>query len=104
MTAQANGPRTIEDDVGPEVYQELLADFLSDLTPQLADLENAGMTGDVPAARRIAHQIKGTALSFGAVGLDALVDRLLQLDGGETDLLRSLVNEVRVEVRSLQAG
>ncbi len=104
MTAPENGPQTIESDVGTEVYQELLADFLSDLTSQLADLEDAGMTGDVPAARRVAHQIKGTVLSFGAVRLDALVDRLLQLDGGETDLLRSLVNEVRGEVRSLQTG
>lgn len=95
---------TLESDLGPEVYRELLTAFLSQLTAQRADLNDAAAVGDVPAARYVAHQIKGTALSFGAVHLYELADRVLRLGGDEGELLQSLVGEIDKEVDHLQAA
>ncbi|MBA3349236.1 MAG: Hpt domain-containing protein [Actinobacteria bacterium] len=102
-TGGGDGAGPLENDLGPEVYRELLTDFLSHLTSQLAAIKDAAATGDVPAARRMAHQIKGTALSFGAVHLDELADRLLRLDPDEGELLRLCAGDVEEEVGQLQA-
>src|ERR1700736_5977429 len=49
---------TIEGEVGPEAYARLLAAFRRALPLQLAELRSAAATGDVPAARYVAHQLK----------------------------------------------
>ncbi|MBA2272474.1 MAG: Hpt domain-containing protein [Actinobacteria bacterium] len=103
-TLTHDGAGTLESDLGPEVYQELLAGFLSHLTSQVADLENAARIGGVPAARSVAHQIKSIASSFRAVHLNELTDHLLRLDGDEGELLESLVHAIDREVSQLQAG
>lgn len=95
---------TIENDVGSEVYQELLVDFLAQLPLYLIDLNAAAAVDDVPAARYVAHQIKGNALSFGAAGLDGLAERVLSIGKGESELLRPLVGEFVREVARLQAS
>lgn len=97
------GVATVESDVGSEVYQELLASFLQYLPLQLAELRNAAGVGDVPAARYVAHQLMGTAPSFGAVHLDELARRLLLVGKEQGGQLQSFVDEIDNEVVLLQA-
>jgi HPt (histidine-containing phosphotransfer) domain-containing protein len=102
--APAQTPGTLESDVGPAVYQELLASFLTHLSLQKAELTDAAVHGDVRAAQHVAHQIKGTALSFAAVRLDGFAQRVLHIDGDQVELLRSLVDEISAEIETLQAA
>lgn len=95
---------TIEDDVGSEVYAELLSEFLAHLALQRIELVAAAGDGDVAGAQRVAHQIKGTAPSFGAARLDDLAHRLLGMDGADVELLCSLVRDVDAEILTLQAN
>ena len=95
---------TLERDVGPEVYQELLTAFLAHLSLQVAQLDAAVTDHDVPGAQAVAHQIKGTACSFGALRLDELAKRVLRMDGSQVELLGSLVGEIDGEVRILRAA
>jgi HPt (histidine-containing phosphotransfer) domain-containing protein len=95
---------TLESDVGPEVYQELLESFLALLSVQKVELATAAREQDVLAAQSVAHQIKGTASSFGAVRLDELSTRLMEIDAAEVELLRSLVRDIDIEVASFQGA
>lgn len=99
----ASDEATLEGDVGPEVYQELLASFRAHLLVQVVELRAAATTGDVSAAQYVAHQIKGTAPSFGAVRLDDLARRLLGIQTIDVELLRTLVSEIDAEVDTLQS-
>jgi HPt (histidine-containing phosphotransfer) domain-containing protein len=99
-----DSPGTLADDVGPEVYAEILSSFLSHLQFQRIELGVACADCDVAAAQLVAHQIKGTALSFGAVRLDELAERLLQIEGDDHALLRSLVSEMDEAVCSFQSA
>jgi HPt (histidine-containing phosphotransfer) domain-containing protein len=99
-----SGATTLESDVGPEIYQELLGAFVSHLAWQTAELTSAAAAGNIPAARFVAHQIKGTATGFGAVHLDELAQRMLQLGPDDFELLRSLVEEAEQEVGKIQGG
>jgi hypothetical protein len=101
--SDAWGGQSLERDVGPEVYQDLLGAFLVHLPHQVVDLNTAAENGDVLAAQGIAHQIKGTASSFGAVRLDELAARMLALHGDQVGLLRSLVTELDAQVVDFRA-
>ncbi len=96
-------PETLEHDVGPELYQELLAAFLSHLSLQRIELNDAVANEDVALGQDVAHQIKGIALSFGAARLDVLAKRLLDIDVDQRELLSSLVSEIDAEICTLQA-
>jgi HPt (histidine-containing phosphotransfer) domain-containing protein len=97
-------PGTLESDVGPDVYRELLESFVAHLSLQVITLNAAVDDGDVPVAQGVAHQIKGTASSFGATRLDELSKRVLQMADTEVELLRSLVHEIDAEVETFQAA
>ena len=99
----ARVPPTLEDDVGSQMYGLLLAGFLDELATQLSELTRAATTGDFPAARRVAHQLNGTAPDFGAARLNELADRLLATGADQVGLLRSLVRGVEQEVDRLLA-
>jgi HPt (histidine-containing phosphotransfer) domain-containing protein len=104
MDSMHESPGTLEADVGPEIYHELLAEFLSHLAVQVTELRAAAAEFDVPRAQSVAHQIKGTACSFGAVGLDRLSKGLLQMDTGQLDLLQTLVDEIEAEVAAFRSS
>jgi HPt (histidine-containing phosphotransfer) domain-containing protein len=95
---------SFEHDVGPALYQELRVEFLEQLSPQLLHLAGAAASGDVNAARVVAHQLRGTAPCFGAAHLDRLAEQLLTMNGHGRHRLRGLVHEIRKEVERLQAG
>lgn len=101
--ADPEGIETLESELGPELYQQLLVAFLEDLDLKLARLRQAAAAGDVPAARGVAHQIKGSALSFGAVRLDSLAADLLRIGPGQGNLVGPLVDEVANQVARLNA-
>ncbi len=104
-TASSHRPSgTLESDVGPEIYKDLLESFLAHLSLQAVELGTAAAHRDVAAAQDVAHQIKGTAMSFGAERLDELAQRVMAMDGHEHELLRSVVDEIDAEIRSLQTG
>ena len=96
-------PGTLENDVGSEVYKEVLEAFLIHLSLQAVELDAAGADCDVAAAQFVAHQIKGTATSFGATRLDEVAQHLLAIEADQCDRLRSLVSELDAEIRSFQA-
>jgi HPt (histidine-containing phosphotransfer) domain-containing protein len=105
---QAGGPvgdgvGSLEGDLGAKVYDQLVAAFLGDLSLAVALLGVAAAAGDIPAARYVAHQIKGTAPSFGAAHLDELAERLLQIGRDERQLLSPVVDEIDEEVGRLKA-
>lgn len=100
----AEAVSTLEDDVGSEVYQELLTAFLAQLSIQVAELNAAANAHDVAAAQYVAHQIKGTASSFGATRLDELAKRTLRMDPDQVELLRTLVSEIEAEAAHLQTA
>jgi HPt (histidine-containing phosphotransfer) domain-containing protein len=85
------------------MYKELLAAFLSHLSFHRSELSAALAQDDIASAQGVAHQIKGTASSFGAGRLDGVARRLLDIDAGEQTLFRSLVAEMDAEIRTLQA-
>jgi HPt (histidine-containing phosphotransfer) domain-containing protein len=85
--------RTIEVDVGPEAYAELLAVFRDNVKLSAIKLSRAAQTGDLPAARYVAHTLKGSAASFGATRLDECADRILGLGREQGDQLGTLLEE-----------
>jgi HPt (histidine-containing phosphotransfer) domain-containing protein len=101
---RASTVTTLESDVGPEVYRELLGSFLAQLSVQKVELGTAAAEQDVVAAQFVAHQIAGTASSFGALRLDELATRLMQIDDAEVELLRSLVRDIDAEVASFRGA
>jgi HPt (histidine-containing phosphotransfer) domain-containing protein len=101
---EGDGVGTLEGDVGPQVYRELLALFLAHLSEQVASLNDSASTGDVPAAQYVAHQIKGTASSFGALHLEGLALRVLEMEPNQDELLRSVVGEIGTAAAVLHAA
>jgi HPt (histidine-containing phosphotransfer) domain-containing protein len=93
---------TLESAINPKAYRELLAAFLTYLSVQVDELNRAAQSRDVVAAQFVAHQIKGTASSFGAARLDELAERLLRLDVDRGDDLRSVVDEIGQAAARLQ--
>jgi HPt (histidine-containing phosphotransfer) domain-containing protein len=56
----------------PEFLGKLVDEFLRDAPKQLQSLRGAATSGDATAARRAAHTLKGTSLTFGAGKLASL--------------------------------
>ncbi|PZS28898.1 MAG: hypothetical protein DLM59_13805 [Pseudonocardiales bacterium] len=103
----AHHPRTagsLEIEVGPAAYAELLDQFIGRLPQQVTSLTAAAATGDLPWARYIGHELIGTAGEFGAAGLNDLAHRLMTVDQARLDLLHEVVSDIVVEARRLQAG
>jgi Hpt domain len=94
---------TVEKDLGPELYRELHSDFLALLPSQVLTLRDAGKAGDVLAARFVAHQLSGTAPSFGARALNDLAVCVLGLQVGQGRLLSALIDEIDREVVHLRS-
>jgi HPt (histidine-containing phosphotransfer) domain-containing protein len=99
-----NRGATLESKIGSSAYREQLTEFVAQLPHQVIDLEAASAMGDVAGARYVAHQLKGTALSFGATELDALAERILLIDRDQHQLLTSTVEEIKTEVVRLQTA
>jgi HPt (histidine-containing phosphotransfer) domain-containing protein len=87
----------------PEFEAELMTAFLGDVGSGLERLAAALAAGDLVAARREAHSIRGAAANVGAQPLSAEAGRLEALlasgvsEGAETGLERVRSERARVE-------
>jgi signal transduction histidine kinase/CheY-like chemotaxis protein/HPt (histidine-containing phosphotransfer) domain-containing protein len=70
--------------LGPELLATVIPMFLEDTPPQLVLAHRAEADGDAPALEAVAHLLKGSAATLGAVGLQALCTQIEQLAQGGT--------------------
>jgi signal transduction histidine kinase/HPt (histidine-containing phosphotransfer) domain-containing protein/ActR/RegA family two-component response regulator len=95
----------LEQEIGAEAYARLFGVFLASVPPRLAELINAVAAGDMETVRHVAHNLKGTAASFGAVRLGELAELIeRQLRAEERDELRKLVKELAQEFKQVRAS
>ncbi|WP_181703462.1 ATP-binding protein [Chthonobacter albigriseus] len=62
--------RVLVQELGADVFEELVASFLGDLSQLLGDLTQALEAGDVPTMRRTLHTIKGSAANVGFTAIE----------------------------------
>jgi signal transduction histidine kinase/CheY-like chemotaxis protein/HPt (histidine-containing phosphotransfer) domain-containing protein len=87
------------DDMGPEVFAELIDDYLVEAPRLLAELTAALTAADGPRVVRAAHDLKSTSLTLGARGLSAGAEEAERLAlagalGGLGGLVAGLVGEL----------
>jgi HPt (histidine-containing phosphotransfer) domain-containing protein len=88
----------------PEFEAELLAAFLGDTASAIERLATALSAGDLPAARREAHSIRGSAANVGALPLSAEAGRLeTLLAGGGGAGAEAVLDRVRGERARVEA-
>ncbi|WP_149193095.1 ATP-binding protein [Luteimonas suaedae] len=63
----------------PEFLIRIIGDAMADLTTLRDDMSRAIMDMQIPAVHRVAHTMKGVALSVGAVRLGSLAGRMMEL-------------------------
>ena len=76
----------LEASAGADFARELIATFLEEAPPMLAELRSAFAAGNAESFRRTAHSLKSNGLTFGALTLGALA-RELELKGMPDDAL-----------------
>ena len=74
----------LEASAGADFARELIATFLEEAPPMLAELRSAFAAGNAESFRRTAHSLKSNSLTFGALTLGALA-RELELKGMPAD-------------------
>ena len=63
----------------PDILEELIELFLTDVPPQLVALQAAVEAGDAHAIERIAHTLKGSCGNMGAKRMEAICAELEEL-------------------------
>jgi HPt (histidine-containing phosphotransfer) domain-containing protein len=82
----------------PEVVGSLVDVFLEEAPVRLAELSSGLEAGDAVLVGRAAHTLKSNALTFGALGLADLAQRLeLTARSGDLSDARPLVEHVALE-------
>jgi signal transduction histidine kinase/CheY-like chemotaxis protein/HPt (histidine-containing phosphotransfer) domain-containing protein len=95
----------LELEIGSEAYARLFGVFLASVPPRLAELVNAVAAGDMATVRHVAHNLKGTSASFGAVRLGELAERIeRQLRAEERSNLRKLIKQLDQEFKKVRAS
>jgi len=88
----------------PEFEAELMAAFLGDTASAIERLAAALAAGDLGAARREAHSIRGAAANVGALPLSAEAGRLeTLLAGGRSEGAEAALDRVRGERTRVEA-
>jgi two-component system, sensor histidine kinase and response regulator len=75
--------RELQGDGAPDILNELIELFLSDVPLQLADLREAAEAGESNSVERIAHKLKGSAAHMGALRMRALLAELEEIGRSE---------------------
>ena len=75
--------RELQGDGEPDILNELIDLFLSDVPLQLADLKEAAEAGESHSVERIAHTLKGSAAHMGALRMKALLAELEEVGRSE---------------------
>jgi CheY-like chemotaxis protein/HPt (histidine-containing phosphotransfer) domain-containing protein len=74
-----DGLREVQGEAEPDILRELIGLFLTDLPPQLVALRGAVQSGDARSVARIAHTLKGSSGSMGAVRMAAICAELEEI-------------------------
>jgi two-component system, sensor histidine kinase and response regulator len=75
--------RELQEEGEPDILEELIELFLTDVPPQLGALREAVQSGDARSVERIAHALKGSSGNMGAVGMEALCAELEEMGRSE---------------------
>lgn len=114
-SAPANGPKSepvdrrvledLEELGGVELVGELIQTLLEDAPSRLKGLQEAVRAGEAPAVRRLAHALKGSCGSMGAVEMTRLAGEL-ERAGASWDLSRSqeLLERLEEDFRRVRAA
>ncbi len=73
------GLRELQEEGEPDILNELIEMFLTDVPPQLVGLQEAMEAGDAQSVERIAHTLKGSCGNMGAVKMVALCSELEEI-------------------------
>lgn len=88
----------------PDVLNEVLGLFLSDVPVRIGRLREAWQSGDAVAVQRAAHSLKGSAGNIGATQLSAVCKELdEQGRSGDLSRLLPLVDSLDAEYRRVEA-
>jgi HPt (histidine-containing phosphotransfer) domain-containing protein len=87
-----------------DLLEKLLANFDGYLTPQVSELEQAVQLQDAELVRRIAHRLKGAALTVSARALSQSAERLeARMLSTSSDRSTDCLDEVLWECERLSA-
>jgi PAS domain S-box-containing protein len=90
------GLRQLEHMIGSVAFAEVCGTFLRTCPSQIREIDGAVAAGDVQTTREIAHKLRGSMQSFGAVRLGELAAQLERPDQ-RADRLALMVAELDVE-------
>ncbi len=90
------GLRELQEEGEPDILEELIGLFLTDVPPQLSALREAVEAGDAQSVERIAHTLKSSCGNMGAVRMAALCTELEGI-GRSKDLAAVPVRISRLE-------
>ena len=88
----------LKEAMGSDYIAEMVDTYCQDASQLMSELVQAQQYGDAPAFTRLAHSIKSTSLTFGALAFGALA-RELEMLGREARL-----GETLEKVQQLQAA
>jgi HPt (histidine-containing phosphotransfer) domain-containing protein len=88
----------VDDD---ELVAQVIASFVADTPGQIASLAAAGERRDHPVVVSLAHRIKGSALTLGAVRLAQLCGELEAAPGGSGERVPAVARELEALTGSL---
>jgi HPt (histidine-containing phosphotransfer) domain-containing protein len=82
------GLRELQEEGEPDILEEIVELFLTDVPPQLVALREAVEASDAHSVERIAHTLKGSCGNLGAVRMAAICSELQDVSASR-DLLRA---------------
>ena len=88
--------RQLQEEGEPDILDELIERFLTDVPPQLVALKEAVEAGDAHSVERIAHTLRGSTANMGAVRMEAICAELEEM-GRSEDLGAALRQIPRLE-------
>jgi two-component system, sensor histidine kinase and response regulator len=88
--------RQLQEEGEPDILDELIEQFLTDVPPQLVALKEAVEAGDAHSVERIAHTLRGSSANMGAVRMEAICAELEEM-GRSEDLGAALRQIPRLE-------
>ncbi|MFN7964384.1 MAG: response regulator [Acidobacteriota bacterium] len=90
---------------GPKILERVVRTFLTDTPANIEQLRAAVASGDTVTAHRLAHTLKSSAATVGAVQLATLCKALeLQAKSGECPLSSEAIESVATEYRSAESA
>jgi diguanylate cyclase (GGDEF)-like protein len=93
----------LRDQIGDEIFLQMLEAFLDDMPDYLRSLEEAVDKGDAGEIADVAHTIKGAVSNFGAAKLVGYCQRMEEMGRKESiDKAPELLVEIRAEIWAVQ--